>query len=146
MSDYLPNQCCPQARLLCGGQPSEAQLAEFAATHPHGCVINLRPTAETAGWDEGAVARKLGLAYVHIPVAGPQDLTPANAKALASALDTHADAALLIHCASGQRVAALLALKSAWIDGQNAQQAMAAGKSAGLSALGPHVEARLSGH
>lgn len=145
MSSYLPNQCCPAARLLCGGQPSEAQLADFAAANPHGCVVNLRPAAETTGWDEGAIARRLGLAYVHIPVAGPQDLTPANAKALASALDAHADAALLIHCASGQRVAALLALKAAWVDGQSARQAMATGKSAGLSALQPYVKARLSG-
>jgi uncharacterized protein (TIGR01244 family) len=146
MSHYLPNQCCPEARLLCGGQPSEAQHADFAAANPHGCVINLRPAAETAGWDEGAIARQLGLAYVQIPVAGPQDLTPANAKALAAALGAHANAPLLIHCASGQRVAALLALKAAWVDGHGARQALAAGRSAGLSALESHVEARLSGH
>jgi len=146
MRHYLPYQCCPDGRLLCGGQPSEAQLADFAAANPHGCVINLRPVAETAGWDEGTVVRRLGLAYVHIPVAGPQDLTQTNARALAIALDAHAGVPLLIHCASGQRIAALLALKAVWVDGQSRRQAMATGKSAGLSALEPYVEAQLSGH
>ncbi|WP_329742435.1 beta-lactamase hydrolase domain-containing protein [Dyella sp. A6] len=144
MNDYLPNQCCPETRLLCGGQPDEQQLAAFAAEHSGGCVINLRPAAETPDWDESAVARKLGLDYVHIPVAGPQDLTRANVQTFATAVQSHGDSALLIHCASGQRVAALLALKAAWVDGCSTDQALAAGKAAGLDRMMPMVQAQLA--
>ncbi|HEX8778125.1 MAG TPA: sulfur transferase domain-containing protein [Rhodanobacter sp.] len=144
MTDYLPNQRCPETRLFCGGQPDETQLAEFATANPGGCVINLRPAAETQGWNEAAVARHLGLAYVHIPVAGPQDLTRANAEALAAAVEAHGGAPMLVHCASGQRAAALLALKAGWIDGRHIEDVLATGRSAGLTWLEPHVQAVLS--
>ena len=144
MRTYLPNQRCPEPRLFCGGQPDAAQLADFAAAYPGGCVINLRPATETAGWDEAAAAERLGLAYVNIPVAGPQDLTRATAEAFAAAVEAHGDAATLIHCASGQRVAALLALKAAWVHGGCIEEGLAAGRSAGLSAMEPHVRALLS--
>jgi len=144
MRAYLPNQRCPETHLFCGGQPDEAQLADFAAAHPGGCVINLRPAAETGGWDEAAAAKRLGLAYVNIPVAGPQDLTRATAEAFAAVVEAHGNAATLIHCASGQRVAALLALKAAWVDGCCIEEGLAAGRSAGLTSLEPHVHALLS--
>jgi hypothetical protein len=34
MHAYLPNQRCPEPCLFCGGQPDEAQLADFAAATP----------------------------------------------------------------------------------------------------------------
>jgi uncharacterized protein (TIGR01244 family) len=145
MNDFVPNQCCPEARLLCGGQPSEEQLAAFAQEHPDGCVINLRPDAETGGWDEAGIVRRLGLVYVHVPVAGPQDLTRTNAEAFANALKAHCARPLLIHCASGQRVGALLALKAAWVDGCDTARALAAGRAAGLDRLEPQVQAQLAG-
>jgi uncharacterized protein (TIGR01244 family) len=144
MPSYLPNQCCPTETLYCGGQPSPDQLAAFAGVCPDGCVINLRPASETGDGDEASLVRALGLDYVHIPVAGPEDLTPAAAQALATALQRHADGRVLVHCASGQRVAALLALKAAWIDRHDAAQALAMGHAAGLTALEPHVRARLA--
>ncbi|MBA2077395.1 MAG: hypothetical protein BGP10_06025 [Rhodanobacter sp. 68-29] len=139
MNAYLPHQCCPENRLFCGGQPDEAQLADFAAAHPGGCVINLRPASETGDWDEAAVAKRLGLAYASVPVAGPQDLTQANAAAFARALEAHRGSPMLIHCATGQRVGALLALKAAWVDGCGTADALVAGRSGGLTALEPQV-------
>lgn len=143
MSTYLPNQCCPNESLYCGGQPSPDQLAAFAATCPDGCIVNLRPAAEMGEWSEESLAQSLGLDYVHIPVAGPQDLSPAAVQKLAMALQQHAGKGALVHCASGQRVAALLALKAAWVDGQPADLALATGRAAGLSTLEQHVRARL---
>lgn len=139
---YVPNQCCPHARLFCGGQPSPGQLAAFAAGGGR-CVVNLRPDAELGGWDEGAAVRALGMDYVHIPVAGPADLDRDAAARLADALQRHGESHVLLHCGSGQRVAALLSLKSAWIDGLSPQQALDAGRKAGLSGMEPAVRARL---
>ena len=74
---FVPNQCRPENRLFCGGQPTAQQLADFAR-EGGGCVVNLRPEAEMGGWDEGAAVRGLGMHYVHIPVAGPEDLSRAG--------------------------------------------------------------------
>ncbi|HKJ95517.1 MAG TPA: hypothetical protein VKA32_07805, partial [Gammaproteobacteria bacterium] len=51
---------------------------------------------------------------------------------------------LMVHCASGQRVGALVALKAGWIDGLPVDQAMEVGRKAGLERLEPVVRAQLS--
>lgn len=140
---FVPNQCCPEAHLFCGGQPSDEQLEAFAGAGGR-CVVNLRPEAELQGWDEAATVRALDMEYVHIPVAGPGDLSREAAAKLADALQRHGDAHVMIHCASGQRVAALLSLKLAWHDDVPSAEAIARGQRAGLDRLEPAVRARLS--
>lgn len=141
--EFAPNQCRPHPHLFCGGQPSAEQLAEFAA-QGGGCVVNLRPLAEMGGWDEGAAVTALGMEYVHIPVAGPEDLQREAAETLADAMRRYDEDHLLVHCASGQRVGALVALKAGWIDELPTEQALELGKKAGLQRLEPLVRALLS--
>ena len=140
---FVPNQCRPENRLFCGGQPTAQQLAEFAR-EGGGCVVNLRPQAEMGGFDEGATVRELGMQYVHIPVAGPEDLSRQAATTLADAMKRFDADHLMVHCASGQRVGALVALKAGWIDGLPVDQAMEVGRKAGLERLEPVVRAQLS--
>ncbi|HEY6940685.1 MAG TPA: sulfur transferase domain-containing protein [Dokdonella sp.] len=130
----------PRATLQVGGQPTADQLRAFAAGG--GVVIDLRGPDEARGYDEAALARQLGLRYVNVPVEGAADLTPANAQALHAALAA-AGGPVLLHCASGNRAGALLALEAARYEGLDADAALALGRSAGMKSLEPAVRDRL---
>lgn len=119
----------PKPGLYTAGQPESAQwrgVADAGVT----TVIDLRPDAETEGRDERAEVDAAGMRYVNIPVAGAGDINDANADALAQAL-RDADGPVLVHCASGNRVGALLAIGAARA-GIPVEEAIAYGRSAGL--------------
>lgn len=127
-------------QLLTGSQPSAADLAALKAAGVT-TVINLRGTGEDAGYDEAAEAARLGLTYVTIPIAGGADITAANAAKLDQALRA-SNGTTLVHCASGNRAGALLALRSA-ASGQSVEEAVAFGKTAGMTSLESVVRERL---
>lgn len=129
----LPNACRPEENLLTGGQPSRACL-EAAREAGFDTVVNLRPPGEFDGYDEADAVRALGMNYVCIPVAGPSDLDAAAVQALDDALAHAGDRPVLVHCASGNRVGALLALHGCLKCGQGVAEALSFGESAGLSA------------
>ena len=104
-------------------------------------VVNLRPRAEVPTRDEAAEVRDAGLAYIEIPVAGPAAITPENARALWQAVQG-APGKVLVHCSTGNRAGALMAL-AAHASGMAAGDALALGKSAGLTNLEPVVRQRL---
>ncbi|WP_147652561.1 beta-lactamase hydrolase domain-containing protein [Vulcaniibacterium gelatinicum] len=131
----------PQPGLLTGGQPDAAAWPALAARGVR-TVINLRPQAEMGGRDEAAEVAAAGLRYVNLPVAGAADITPAQADALWAALQG-SDGAVLVHCASGNRVGALLALAMQRHGGMTPEQALAFGRAAGLKGLEPVVRERL---
>jgi uncharacterized protein (TIGR01244 family) len=134
----IPNCCTPSDTLCTGGFPPPEQLRE-AQRRGIRTVINLRPHAEHSEFDEAAFVASLGMTYVNIPVAGPADLTKANAQRLAEALKTACDMPTLVHCASGNRVGALFAVKARFLDGQGIEEALAIGRSTGLKAMEPAV-------
>ncbi|MFP7722247.1 TSUP family transporter [Lysobacter sp. A3-1-A15] len=140
------DQLVPQARhpgptLVAGGQPApqawDALRAQGITT-----VVNLRPEAEMDGRDERGEVDAAGLDYHQIPVDGASGVTTANADALWSVLED-AEGAVLVHCASGNRVGALLALGAARNGGRTPEDALAWGQSAGLTGLGPKVRQML---
>lgn len=122
----------PRPQLYTAGQPSAAQLQQAAAAGIT-TLIDLRQPDEDRGFDETAAAERLGLRYVRIPVAGAAGLTQANAQALRSAL-AQSQGPVLLHCASGNRAGALLALLQAR-DGAPVEQALQFGRSAGMTSL-----------
>ena len=122
----------PAKDLYTGGQPSAAQLQQ-AATAGITTVIDLRQPTEDRGFDETATAASLGLHYVRIPVGGAAGLTPAKVQALQAAL-AQANGPVLLHCASGNRVGALLALMKAQ-QGASTEQALQFGREAGMTSL-----------
>lgn len=138
----LQNARQPSPTLLTGGQPTPEQLAQ-ARAQGYRTVIDLRVAGELKGWNEAETARALGLRYVHIPVAGPEDLTEAKARTLADALQDPAAGPVLLHCASGNRVGALLAIKAGRLDGKSTSEALAIGKAAGMTKLEKVVRERL---
>ncbi len=139
----LPNAKIPWDQVLVGGQPTREQLAEVAAAG-YGTVINLRAPGELTEWDEEAVVASLGMGYVSIPVAGQPDLTEETARRLAEHLEEVGDRPVLVHCASGNRVGAIFALKAFFLDGESKEASMVIGKRSGLSSLEPMVEGILS--
>ena len=130
----------PRAGLRTGGQPTAQDLARLKEQGVR-TVIDLRGPGEDRGFDEAAEAARLGLDYVALPIAGKDDVTPANADALAALLAERGDGVLL-HCASGNRAGALLALGAARA-GMPAAEALALGRKAGLASLEPAVAAQL---
>jgi uncharacterized protein (TIGR01244 family) len=131
----IPNERRPQPELVCGGQPTASQLAA-AKEQGVTTIINLRPASEMAacGFDEAAQVAGLGLTYVQIAVAGPGDINALNASALHAAVEA-ASGSVMIHCASGTRGGALLALAQRRHHGKSAEEALAFGRAAGLTAL-----------
>ena len=133
-----------QENVVAGGQPSEEQfqiIAQSGVRH----VINLRPHEEQ-DFDEAEVVRSLNMEYHSIPVAGGAGVTRENAQALYDLLEELNGEPVIIHCASGNRVGALIALSSQQNQGMDAASALAEGQRWGLSSprLIPVVEARLA--
>lgn len=138
----LPQQGQPAANIVSAGQPSPQQL-QAVKSAGIGHVINLRPAEEDAGFDESAAVAALGMGYTVIPVAGPADLSIASAKALDQVLAQVGETGVLIHCASSNRVGALLALRAAWVHGATTEDALAVGAAGGLTKMQPMVESLL---
>ena len=127
----------PRRGLYTAGQP-EASAWQAAADSGITTVINLRPAAEMGGRDEAAEVAAAGLAYFEMPVAAAGDINMANAMALKRLIDA-APGPVLVHCASGNRVGALLALGEMESRDLTVEQALAFGRSAGLGSLEPRV-------
>ncbi len=120
-------------------QPADmAQLREAGIEQ----VIDLTPDDETPDFDEASAVRSAGIEYSNLPVRGAEDLTRENVIAF-DQLIQNAKRPVLVHCASGNRVGAMAALRSAWIEGQSEDDAIAVGKAWGLKALEPQVRERI---
>ena len=122
------------------GQPDEAALEVFADAG-YATVIDLRGTGEDRGFDEAAVVEDLGLHYVTLPIAGKDAISFDNARKLDGLLKEY-PGPVLVHCGSGNRVGALLALRAS-LDGADDEKALALGREGGLSSLEGVVRERL---
>lgn len=139
----LPNLQQPAPGFACGGQPDPGQLTAAASAGVRN-IINLRPPSEDHGYDEPAKAEELGLDYTVLPIAGGADLNRENAAKLDALLADAGDKPTLIHCASGNRVGALMALRAAWVQGKDKTAALETGRCWGLTKLQPMVDKLLS--
>lgn len=128
-----------------GGQPTPGDLARLADDGVR-TVINLRAPGEPVEFDEAAEAARLGLCYVTIPIAGAGDLDRARVVQFGRELDAARRAGgVLIHCASSNRVGAMVALDEAINRGRPLDAALERGRAAGLASLEPAVVALADG-
>lgn len=139
----LPQAGQPFADVATAGQPSPEQL-RAAKARGLKRIVNLRPHSEPIGFDEAALAAELGLDYINIPVAGAGDINLDKARALDAALQ-NAGGPVLVHCASSNRVGALLAVRAHALHGKNLEDALAIGRDGGLRAMEPAVRQLLGG-
>lgn len=124
--------------LYSSGQPSVDDLAALAAIGVRS-IINLRGADGDSGYDEAHEAARLGMRYMTLPIVGPDAVTAENAARLAHAIQhARTDGDVLVHCASGNRVGALIALERGR-HGDSPAQAIALGRAAGLTTLEPCV-------
>ncbi|MGB0590616.1 MAG: c-type heme family protein [Myxococcota bacterium] len=127
----LPKGKLISPTLVVGGQPTKAHLEEMAASGLT-TVVNLKTEGEMT-FDEAAEAKRLGLTYIAMPMAGKKGLTDKNAARLDEVLK--AGEPTLVHCQSGNRVGALFALHAQKFKGASTEEAMTIGLSHGMTRL-----------
>lgn len=118
------------------GQPDAAALKVFA-DNGYVAVIDLRTEGEDRGLDEPAVVTDLGMEYVSLPI-DRGDITIEKARELDALLDAY-DEPVLLHCASSNRVGALIALNF-FDETGDVELAMEMGRAAGMKSLESTVE------
>jgi len=129
----------PLPDVYAAGQPSAWQLASLADEGVR-TVINLRGPTEPVEFDEAIEAGRLGLRYVSIPIAGPEDVTPETAARFSRELEeARCSGSVLVHCASANRVGAMLALDLCLSQNKPMADALSIGRAAGLTTLEPAV-------
>lgn len=134
----------PQDSVFTSGQPTQEEfqaMAEAGIKH----IINLRPNAEM-DWDEAQYVESLGMTYSQLPIASAADLTVSNAEALDQLLNKAGGEPVLVHCASGNRIGAVIAVREAKIRQKELEEAISTGKQWGLTKLEPQVRDLLSRH
>ena len=127
-------------QLVSTGQP-DSELLSMVKAAGFTTIVDLRGPTEDRGMDEAAEVAALGMRYITLPIGGADDVTYENAAELDKIIAA-ADGPVLLHCASGNRVGALHAL-SRKMAGASSDDALAAGKAAGLTRLEPVVIERL---
>ena len=123
------------------GQPDVAALKVFAE-NGYVAVIDLRTKDEDRGLDEPAVVAGLGMEYVSMPI-DRDDITIEKARELDALLDAY-DEPVLLHCASSNRIGALIALNF-YDETGDAELALEMGRAAGMKSLEPLVRKMLGG-
>jgi uncharacterized protein (TIGR01244 family) len=127
----------PTPDVFCSGQPTPDQFAQLQAVGVQRVVCLRSAQEDGSGWEE-AKAAELGLEFVRVPVEGATGLTVDNAAAMARHLDGAAGA-VLVTCGTSNRVGALFALKARFLDDQSPEEALAIGRSCGLSKAEPLI-------
>ena len=106
----INNFRAPESDVLSAGQPTAEQfkiMADLGVKH----VINLRTPGEDAGFDEKMAVEALGMSYNNIPVSvGDGGINYDNSQSLQMLLDEFGDEGVVVHCATGNRVGALISL------------------------------------
>ncbi|MEM7608163.1 MAG: sulfur transferase domain-containing protein [Myxococcota bacterium] len=120
-------------RGVTGGQPTAAHL-DAAVEANIQTVISLRREDEAGVAESSEAVRARGMHLVSIPVAGAGGLTEANARAVGEALASSEGPALL-HCGSGNRAAAMIALNEFYAHGAAPLDALRCGEALGLTSL-----------
>jgi uncharacterized protein (TIGR01244 family) len=132
----------PVDGITSAGQPDAAALRVFADSG-YAAVIDMRGPDEDRGLDdEQASVEALGMDYIALPVTSADEISFETAGKLDDLLQS-IEGPVLVHCGSGNRVGAVLALRHS-LSGASAEEAIAFGKNSGLTRLESVVRKRLS--
>ncbi|RUO63569.1 fused DSP-PTPase phosphatase/NAD kinase-like protein [Pseudidiomarina insulisalsae] len=133
----------PAPNHLVGGQPEQDEVAALADSGVD-AIINLRSHAEMTDIPEAQWATANQIAYFHIPVSGAEDLNRETVRVFHETMQHNQDKTLFMHCASSNRVGALMALRAAWYQDVSAADALELGERYGLTSLRERVEELLN--
>lgn len=141
LADVLENARFPDANTVVAGELSPQMIEQIAqAGIEH--IINLQAETELS-FDEKSVVEAAGMSYTHLPISGAEDLKQVNLLEFDKALRTHHGKKTLLHCGSGNRVGACIALRAGWLRGRKMDTAIERGKEHGLNELEEEVRMRL---
>jgi uncharacterized protein (TIGR01244 family) len=127
-ASLIPSYVRLTPSLAAAGQPTPDALRKLKEMG-FKTVVNLRAEAEGPP-DEAEIVRAAGLSYLSVPVTA-KSFGPAAVEAVESALKDPAAGPVLLHCASSNRVGAVVAAMEAR-KGAAIDKALAAGALAGL--------------
>ncbi len=126
----LANGACLIPDIATAGQPRAEQFRKLADAGIR-TVIDLRPPEEPRGFDEVAAVREAGLRYVNVPVT-PQTLGDADFDRVRALLNDPANRPALLHCASANRVGAVLLPYLMLDEGRSQDDALEMARQVGL--------------
>lgn len=122
----------PVDGITSAGQPNEVALKVFADSG-YQTIIDIRGEREKRRMNEQQVVESLGMNYITMPVVGAAAINFDNAAKLSELID-NAEGPVLVHCGSGNRVGALLALRES-LNGADDAAALKLGKEGGMTRL-----------
>lgn len=131
----------PDENTIVCGALDEGKVAALAAAGVE-VVINLQPDDELS-FDEKAAVEGAGIDYEQLPISGANDLKQLKMLAFDNILRQHHGKKIAMHCGSGNRVGAAIALRAGWLRGRKMDTAMERGRSHGLTKLAEEVHNRL---
>lgn len=141
LAEVLDHFLQPDPQTLVSGALDEAKIKALAkAGVEH--IINLQPESELT-FDERQAVESAGMTYSHLPIAGAEDLVQLKVMEFDKILRQHQNKKILIHCKSGNRVGAMVALRQGWLRGRKMDTAMERGEAHGLAGLKDEVYKRL---
>ena len=130
----------PVDGITSSGQPDTTAFAVVAESG-YVAFIDMRGPEEDRGLDEQVVVEELGMEYIAFPLANRASISMQNAQRLDELL-SGIDGPVLLHCGSGNRVGAMLAMRHS-LRGADIEAALDYGRSAGLTGLEPLVKKQL---
>lgn len=131
----------PVDGVTAAGQPDETALRVFADSG-YVVIVDMRGPEEDRGMDdEKGIVEGLGLEYVAFPISSEDEISFDKASELDALIRSY-DGPVLLHCASSNRVGALLALRHS-LNGATDEEALAYGKNGGMTRLESVVVQRL---
>ena len=126
--------------IVCGAL-NEEKVAALAAAGVE-LVLNLQPDDEL-NFDERAAVERAGMHYEQLPISGAKDLKQLNILAFDNILRQYHGKKTVLHCGSGNRAGAAVALRAGWLRGRKMDTALERGRSHGLTKLEEEVHNRL---
>jgi protein tyrosine phosphatase (PTP) superfamily phosphohydrolase (DUF442 family) len=126
----LANAGCPLPGVATGGQPAEEEFRRLAEAG-YRTVVDLRAPDEPRGIDEPDVVRRAGMEYVNLPVTA-QTLDDATFDRFRSLMKDPAHRPMLVHCASANRVGAILIPYLILDEGKDPSEALEIAAEVGL--------------
>ena len=141
LADIFEPYFRPEANTIVCGALDEGKVAALAAAGVE-LVINLQPDDELS-FDERAAVEGAGMAYEQLPISGANDLKQLKILAFDNILRQHHGEKTVMHCGSGNRAGAAIALRAGWLRGRKMDTAMERGRSHGLTKLAEEVHNRL---
>ena len=125
-----------ETTIACAGATTAAAVPEIKKMG-YASIINLRQASENGANidEETAAAKTAGITFIHIPL-NTQSPDPAVAEQFIAAVTKKENQPAFIHCASGNRAAAMWMIKRMVVDHWDSEKASTEAASLGLTNQG----------